>query len=112
MIKRATFYSLPEGTDPDAFWKYHREVHAPEFTKLAGPGLKKYVIHRITEVIQGEPKFFGFVETWWESQEAMEKSARNIKAHTGPDGKTVFEDFWSRVTDGFMVVVEERQIVP
>lgn len=112
MIKRVTVYSLLEGTDPDEFWKYHQEVHAPDFVKLAGPGLKRYVIHRVTKVIRGEPKFFGFVETWWESEKAMEWSAENVKAHKTAEGKTILEDFFSRITDGFMVQVEERVIVP
>jgi len=112
MIKRVTVYSLPEGTDPDEFWKYHQEVHAPDFVKLAGPDLKRYVIHRVNKVIRGEPKFFGFVETWWENEEAMERSVQNVAAHKTADGKTVQEDFFSRITDGFMTLVDERVIVP
>ncbi len=104
MIKRVSFYSLPEGVDPDEFWKYHTEVHSSEYKKAVAPRLKKYVINRVTEVVRGEPKFWGFVEQWWENEED-----RNAAINT-PEVKRINEDFRSRVTGGFLVGVEEKEI--
>ena len=104
MIKRVTCYFLPEGTDPDEFWKYHREVHAPDVTKALGPKLKKYVIHRIDRVVVGETNLYGFTETWWDTEKDAEEAYDAMR--------TEFNDFHSRVTGFCQVLVDERQIVP
>lgn len=112
MIKRVSIYSLPEGTDPNEFWKYHTEVHASDIKRAGGPRLKKYVINRVTKVVSGKPKFWGMVETWWESEKAYEEATKDINALRTPEGKTIWDDFWSRTTEGFSSVVEEKEIMP
>ena len=108
MIKRVTVCWLPQGTDPDKFWKYHKEVHAVDVIRVAGPRLKKYVINRVVKPIYGTPTFFDLIETWWDNEEDMHQAfdvdIRNAKL---PNGKTISEDFWSQVAGGFAVVVEE-----
>lgn len=110
MIKRVAIYYLPDGTDPDVFWKYHIEVHTSDFIKAAGPALRKYVINRVTEVVTGKPKFWALVETWWESKEAMNEAFERASTFKTPDGKTIQDDFGSRVTDKFSALVEEKEI--
>ena len=110
MIKRAAIYSLPEGTDHDEFWKYHTEVHPADFKKAAGPRLKKYVINRVTEVISGKPKIWALVELWFDSKEDMDEAFRNAQTLKIPGGKTIAEDFWSRITDAFDTILEEKEI--
>lgn len=112
MIKRIAVYSLPEGTDPDEFWKYHKEVHAPDIKKAYGPRLKRYVLHRITKVIDGKPSFYGFVELWCDSEEDFEEGFKAHSALKTPEGKAPHQDFLSRVTNFFMVHVDEEVIVP
>jgi hypothetical protein len=104
MTKRVCVYSLPEGVDGDAFWKYHTEVHAKDVIRLAGPALKKYIINGVVKVINGKQQFFELIERWWESEEAMNRALRESKL---PDGRTVANDFWSRATNGFVCLVEE-----
>ena len=108
MIKRVSVCWIPGGTDPDEFWKYHKEVHAVDAMQVAGPRLKKYVLSRVTKVISGTPTFFDMTETWWDSEEDMHQ-AFNVDARTVklPNGNTVADDFWSRVAGGFTVVVDE-----
>ena len=48
MVKRFVVYSLPDGTDPDEFWKYHTEEHSEDFKKNVGTKLRKYVMNRVT----------------------------------------------------------------
>lgn len=110
MIKKITVYSLPDGTDPDEFWKYHTEVHAADIKKVAGLRLRKYVINRVTKVGAGQPNLWGLVETWWESEEAMNEVLGEIDSIRTPDGKTIWDDFWARVTDAFTAEVEEREV--
>ncbi len=101
MVKMITVYSIPEGTDPDKFWKYHTEEHAIDFRDAARPFLKKYVINRVLGS-RGEPKFFGLIETWWDSEE--DRQAYNKRSHPKRG------EFSSRVVDSFTVLVEEKEI--
>ena len=110
MIKMINVYSLPEGTDPEEFWKYHTEVHALDVKKAAGSLLKKYVINRVVEVIRGEPKFWGLIEMWWESKEAREEYPKRAETVIAASGKTPPEDFRERVIRGFGAHVEEKEI--
>ena len=110
MIKTISVYSLPKGTDPDEFWKYHTEVHGADVRKAAGPGLKKFVINRVTQVLRGEPKFFGVIEMWWESREAMDGYPARAAAFKTATGKSPLEDFRPRVTESFGAIVEEKEI--
>ena len=100
MIKRVVMFSLPEGTDPDQFWKYWQEVHVADVLKL--PGLRRYVINRVANVVTGEARFWGFAETWWDSEEAM------YQAFDSPPGKACIKDFFSRVVGLFATIVEEK----
>ena len=113
MFKTIAVYSLPEGADPDKFWKYHREVHAPDVKKGFDKSLKRYVIHRITKMIAGKPSFYGFVETWYDSEEAFNRAFKRANESVKtPEGKTAHEDFRSHVTDFFWAIVDEEVIVP
>jgi uncharacterized protein (TIGR02118 family) len=102
MIKMISIFSLPEGTDPDGFWKYWNEIHAIDIKNL--PGLRKYIIHRVKRKLAGGDKFWGLVETWWNSEEEM----RN--AFATPEGERAAHDFWSRVTERSSVLVDENEI--
>ena len=110
MIKVVAMYSLPDGTDPDEMWKYHTEVHASDIKRVYGPRLKKYVINRVSKVLAGEPRFFALMETWFESEEALAEADENYKTLRTYEGKTIAEDFNSRVTQRFRAVVEEKEI--
>lgn len=112
MVKRIITYSLPKGTDPDEFWKFHTGVHASDFKKIAGPGLKKYVINRVREVKTGEKMFFGLIELWYETEQAMMEAMNRAETIKTMGGNAIAEDFWSRITGGFAALVEEVQIVP
>jgi uncharacterized protein (TIGR02118 family) len=110
LYKTMSVYALPEGTDPDEFWKYHTQVHAADVKKAAGPTLKKYVINRVVEVMRGEPKFFGIIEMWWESKEARDGYAKRAQSVKTASGKSPPEDFGARVISGFSVHLEEKEI--
>ena len=110
MLKIIATYSLPEEASSDEFWRYQAEVHAADFKKAAGPGLKRYVVNRVTKVLSGEPKLWGLVETWWESEEAMNEAFRNVEVLRTSEGKTIADDFWSRVVGGFVAQVDENEI--
>ena len=108
MIKRVSGFWLPDGTDPDQFWKYHKEVHTVDSMRVAGPRLKKYVINRVVKVVSGTPTFFDLTETWWENEDEMHQVINVDMVNTKlPNGQTVAEDFFSRVTGGFTVIVDE-----
>lgn len=108
VIKRVTVCWLPEGADPDKFWKFHKEVHAAHVIEVVGPKLKKYVINRMVRPINGKPTFFDMIETWWDNEEDMHQgfdvALRNTKL---PSGKTIAEDFWSQTAGGFSMIVDE-----
>ena len=67
MVKRIGMFALGDVKDSDEAWKYWTEVHAPNVTKL--PGIRKYVINRIKEVVLGETKYWGIVEMWFDTEE-------------------------------------------
>jgi len=108
-----SIYSLPEGTDPDEFWEYHTEDHAVDFVKVAGLRLKKYVINRVIDthpvspMLSEETKFFDIVETWWENEEVMNQVYKEIATVKTASGKTIQDDFLSRVSWGVSLKVEE-----
>lgn len=111
MIKRIGLYSLPEGTDPEDFWKFHTEIHSSDVRKAFGSKVKKYVINRVVEVVRGESKFWGMVELWFEDQESMDEAHAMLKKMRTSDGKTLWDDFESRVTSRFSAIVEEKEIL-
>ncbi|MFC1993069.1 EthD family reductase [Chloroflexota bacterium] len=108
MIKRVGIYALPEGTDPDKFWEYHKKVHTVDAMRVGGPRLKRYVISRVTKVIKGEQKYFGMAETWWDSEEEMNQAFEvDASIDKASSGKSVRDDFHSQVTNHFLAVMEE-----
>ena len=104
MVKRVTIVSIPETSDPDAFWKWWREDHA-QIVKTY-PGLKKYVISRVARVTQESDKlaFFGMVETWWENEDGLPKALE------APEAKRTYNEFVSGVSDRFSAIMEEIEI--
>ena len=110
MIKVIAGYSLPEGTDPEEFWKYHTQVHAADCKKAYGPLLKKYTLNRVTKVLKGDPGFFAIMENWFEDEAALAKADKQLKTMIAASGKNMVEDFASRVTRSFRVIVEEKEI--
>lgn len=65
---------------PENFHEYWRTTHGPIVAKL--PGLVRYVQHHVMslprpEYAQDEEPIDGIVETWWESQEALENVQRS-----------------------------------
>jgi hypothetical protein len=111
LYKTMSVYALPDGTDPDEFWKYHTQVHAMDVKKAAGPTLNKYVINRVVDVMRGEPKFFGIIQMWWESKETREGYSERAKLVKTATGKSPPEDFGARVISGFAVHLEEKEIL-
>lgn len=113
MIKRMSIYSLPEGTDLDKFWNYHKNVHAVDALRVFGPALKKYVInrvvssHAVSPELEKQPKFFDIVETWWENQEEMEQAYEKAKKVKVASGKYFLEDWMSQIEWGVAFSVEE-----
>jgi len=109
LIKRAATCSPKEGIDPDEFWKYHTEVHAPDILKASGPGLKKYVISRVTKVVEGQEnqRFYDLVELWWDSEESMNKDYEVWKNTRLPNGKTIFDDFDDWIANASSFMMEE-----
>ena len=105
MVKVVSTFSLAEGQDPDKVWKYWIETHTPKVKKV--PGLRKYVISRITKVTSGpngtgqEPKYWGMAELWFDSEEVHNQSFGSLQK----------DDLGSMVCDMRSSFVEERVIV-
>lgn len=110
MYKMVTCYIPAEGTTIDELWSYHQEVHVPNFIKVAGPRLKKYVIHRVTQVLQGEPLFLGYVETWWDSEEEKDQVVKDFLSLRASGREAAWDDFDKRITGVFQAVVEEKVV--
>lgn len=110
MIKVIAGYLLPEGTDPEEFWKYHTEVHAADCKKAYGPRLKKYTVNRVVKVLKGDPGFFALMEDWFEDEAALKEADKSLKSSIAASGKNMVEDFSSRVIKSFRVIVEEKEI--
>ncbi|MFH1031575.1 MAG: EthD family reductase [Chloroflexota bacterium] len=110
MYQTLSVYEIPEGTDPDEFWKYHTEVHAVDVANAVRPLLKRYVIKRLKTVIRGKPKWFGCVEMWWDSEEDRVKAFEHADTIITASGKNIGEDFASQVTFEWYVSVEEKEI--
>lgn len=76
MIKFFFILRKKPGITKEEFHAYWKNVHAPLVAKL--PGLVRYTQHHVTtiprpEYEQVEDPVDGIVETWWESQEALER---------------------------------------
>lgn len=108
MIKRLAACWLPTGADGDEFWRYHTQQHGPEVVQLMGPALKHYSLSRVLKGVRGEkPNIFDFMETWWESEDAMNKAYANSANILLPNGKTLETDFGPRVAGMWTVLTEE-----
>jgi len=108
MVKRFAMYTIPEGTNPDEVWNYHTKVHAPAFVKIAGAGLKKYILNRVTRVVTGPPKFTVLAEMWWENEEVMNKTIETARVTKSPRGYTIKGDLQPHeAVDPFITLVEE-----
>ena len=115
VVKRVFTTSLKEGTDEDEFWKYWTEQHAVDIVKASSPGLKKYVLSRVTKMLSGERPFFALMEMWFENEEAMNKDFEAWKTLKLPSGESIFDDFENRVTGSWAATVEEyvvKDIMP
>ena len=111
MFKTMTVLSLKEGYDQDEFFNYHIGPHAEDALKVAGSGMKKYVINRVKKQIAGKDRYFDIVEMWWESKAAHDEYVQRGQTHLTPSGKTPTEDFESRgAVFQFKVEVEEHEI--
>ena len=110
MIKRIALYSLAEGVDGDHRWEHHTNIHAPAFAREIGIGLKRYVINRVSKIVNGKPKFYVMAEMWWESRDAMNQAIEMAKVTKAPSGMTFFNDSESEIIDSFAALVEEVQI--
>ena len=109
MVKRFAMYTIiPEGADADEVWNYHSKIHAPAFVELAGPGLLKYVLNRVTEVVSGKPKFSVLAEMWWENEAIMNQTIEKARVTKSPRGRTIKGDLKSSEgKDEFITLVEE-----
>jgi hypothetical protein len=108
-IKRMTFYSLKEGIDGDEFFDYHTKVHAVDVMNAsrAPYSRKKYVINRVKEVVKGNERFYGFIETWWKNRSHMEQDLSDLGRVRLSKGKALVEDFFDRVRDVVVYEVTE-----
>ena len=94
MYKTITVLSIKEGTDPDAFIKYHTQSHALDARKIGGSGLRRYVVNRILEVMGGQTKkYFALVEMWWENKGAHDAYAQKGRTFKTASGMNPSEDF-------------------
>jgi len=98
MIKRVWTCSLKEGTDPDEFWKHWVEVHGAELKDETL--IKKYTVQRVKTVVKGQPKFWGLMEMWFDSEEEYKKVVWKAD-----------EYFVSHITDIFAAWVDEEVII-
>ena len=92
----------------DAF-KVHVQEHAPRIMKLiskvATPGLQKYINGQVTKLSVGRPLFTNYVQMWWDDEEAMK---RYLEAHQVPELQA--DDFANMVEWAFTAFVEEEVI--
>ena len=50
------------------------------------------------------------MENWFEDEAALAKADKQLKTMIAASGKNMVEDFASRVTRSFRVIVEEKEI--
>lgn len=101
MVKKVHLFSLAKGNDPDKVWSYWVDEHAANIKKV--PGVRKYVINRVTKVEMGDPRLWGLVEIWFDSEEAYHKS---MNMEHPPD------DFHSMTSEPrFSAWMEEKIVV-
>jgi len=70
MVKLVAVIRKRDGTMPEEFLRYWREVHAPIVARL--PGLRRYVISPAVGRGTGT-EYDGIAELWFEDREALER---------------------------------------
>lgn len=87
---RFNVYSPDGDSSPEDIYNFHIDVHAPHImdtvAKVATPGLKKYVIGWISEVVTGKALFKNYVKMWWDDEGAMNRYLQELKSIKLPDG--------------------------
>jgi uncharacterized protein (TIGR02118 family) len=107
MVKRMSMWSLAEGVEGEKLWEYFSQEHGPAFAEAAGPGLEKYSINHVTQVVTGEQKFFVLSELWYKDEEAMNKALETAKVTKAPSGNMLYADLKGQTADSCVVLVEE-----
>lgn len=102
MIKRITVYRLKEGVDPDEFWRYELEHQTQIWKKM--PGLKKLVVSRAISEPEGDIKFWGVAESWWDDDNAFRQ------ANSTPECQASNKE-WLRQSEAIgSIMAEETEI--
>lgn len=117
MIKRVGIFSLARGKDPEEVWKFYAEVHAPDVASRT-PGLRKYVINRAVKpwierrgLMGGEPRWWGILEQWYDSEEAFNQAASMPHTLTASQQKDM-EVWASYIGERFgEAIVEEKVLI-
>ena len=99
MVKKMGMFQLAEGKDSDEVWKYWIETHAAQVKSL--PGIRKYVLNRVSKVVKGEVKFWGIVELWFDTEEDYDKAF----THLVPD------EFGTLITEPRLSVWVEEKVI-
>lgn len=106
MIKLiGTAYKRDDFTTEE-FFRYWRDVHAPITAKA--PGIRGYVVSEVVRKFQGDLEADGFVELWWDDEEALER------AMASPEEAAAWEDVanYAKLTGTFWVAKEHVYIPP
>jgi uncharacterized protein (TIGR02118 family) len=95
------------GMSREEFGRYWLTVHAEKAKKV--PGIKRYVISLAPDLSGGgrELPFDGFAEVWFESMDAMRRSARAPETRVVLDDEQNLFDLSTR----FSVIVQEHVMV-
>ena len=98
---------MPPDADGDEFWEYHTRVHSVQAREAFGAHIKRYVINRVRKVHSGAGRWYGMVETWWNSREDLEQAFSALNSTILPNGLSVSDDFSLRTAEYTSVEVEE-----
>jgi uncharacterized protein (TIGR02118 family) len=109
MYKLVALWSAPKPEDVEAFESYYREVHVPKATVV--PGLKRIALTRIDSGLEGgAAPFYRVAEMFFESPEAMEKSAHSdLWQVMREDARQMIERFSVTLTVGMGWVEETKR---
>jgi uncharacterized protein (TIGR02118 family) len=106
MIKMiGTAYKRDDFTTEE-FFRYWRDVHAPITAKA--PGIRGYVVSEVVRKFHGDLDVDGFVELWWDSEEALDE------AMGSPEEETAWNDLpnYAKPTGTFWIAKEHVYIPP
>ena len=103
---------LPKlGVDANQFWNYHTKIVARDVTRYMGPGVRRYVMSRVTKVISGDPRFSDLTEFWYEDEGAMAQEVEETWVLiTAPAGKNLYDDFVMWVIDNCSSIIEQVMV--